>query len=429
MLMKSPRLAMEPPVVKRRGLAASCRGAALAMTLLLVGSLFVPALAYAGLAVGAFFLAALPACGQFALLLYLMPFAPLFKAAPGGTSFFTLLELWTLALRGAPVKAVDRRMVAALALLGLALTPRTDGVTAAAKVFVNLLLVYAFARGYRDWDAPRYAAGYVAGLLVSSALGVFKERIPRLLAMYSDLNYELLDGVPTLRFSGTFPDPNYYAAALLVGMLLCIRGLHARPARPRTASAAALLALTACGLLSYSKSFWLALGLVCAVLLATSRRPGPAGALLLAGCALLCLCDPGGILERMAARFSEQELGTGRAEIWRDYLQSVTAAPSALLFGHGLTAQLARPAHSLLLETLYAVGLVGAACWALAVAAALRAGGTRNRGRLWGAGYLAVFAVYGLLNGLFDHALPFLLMGAYVFAHTGVRRGRKGGAL
>lgn len=45
--------------------------------------------------------------------------------------------------------------------------------------------------------------------------------------MYSDLNYEVIDGVRTLRFSGTFNDPNYFSVMLILGILLCIRGLQA----------------------------------------------------------------------------------------------------------------------------------------------------------------------------------------------------------
>ena len=73
----------------------SCAAAVAAgMTLLLIGSLFYPPAVYVCLAVG---VCALPFLGHtalFSLLLYLLPYAVLFKASPGSTSFFTLLELW-----------------------------------------------------------------------------------------------------------------------------------------------------------------------------------------------------------------------------------------------------------------------------------------------------------------------------------------------
>lgn len=393
------------------------------MTLLLIGSLFDPPAVYVCLAVGACALPFLGHTALFSLLLYLLPYAVLFKASPGSTSFFTLLELWALALR---VRSIDRRVLAALCMLLIALAPVSCRSASLWKILVNLLLLYVFVRGYRAADAVRYGGSFVTGLLASSVLGLWKEKIPRFLAMYSDLNYEVIDGVRTLRFSGTFNDPNYFSVMLILGILLCIRGLQAPGRRQRTLCGFALLALTGLGMATYSKSFALMLPVALLTLLTLRvRRKWALAALLAAMCALVWALDPGGMVSRLLARFSQQSLSTGRAAIWQSYWQGATDALLPFLFGHGLDAQLARPAHSLLLEALYAVGLVGTVCWLGAVAVILSSGALCARGRWWGLGYAAVFVMYGFLTGLTDYALPFALMMAYVFSRTGAKEVRR----
>ena len=273
------------------------------MTLLLVGSLFKPVLVYVCLAVGICTLLFLKHTALFSLLLYLMPYAVLFKAAPGQTSFFTLLELWALVLVFFRTPKIDRTVLSALSVLVLVLAPISCWSVSLWKVLVNLLLLYAFVRGYRAEDAVVYGGSFVAGLLVSSVLGLWKEQVPRFLSMYSDLNYEMIDGVRTLRFSGTFNDPNYYSVALIFGMLLCVRGLTLPERRQRVLSALALTALTGFGMATYSKSFVLMLPLVLFVLISGGQRKWMLTALLVAVCGLLCAFDPGGVVSRMLARF------------------------------------------------------------------------------------------------------------------------------
>lgn len=289
----------------------SCAAAVAAgMTLLLIGSLFYPPAVYVCLAVG---VCALPFLGHtalFSLLLYLLPYAVLFKASPGSTSFFTLLELWALALC---VRNIDRRALAALCVLMMALAPVSCRSASLWKILVNLLLLYAFVRGYRAQDAVWYGGSFAAGVLVSSVLGLWKEKIPRFLAMYSDLNYEVIGGVRTLRFSGTFNDPNYFSVMLILGILLCIRGLQAPGRRQRTLCAFALLALAGLGMATYSKSFALMLPVaLLTILTLRARRKWAFAALLAAVCALVWALDPGGVIGRLLARFSQQSLSTGR---------------------------------------------------------------------------------------------------------------------
>lgn len=389
------------------------------MTLLLVGSLFKPALVYVCFTVGVCALLFLEHTALFSLLLYLMPYAVIFKAAPGETSFFTLLELWALALTFFRVPKLDRRVLAALSVLVLVLAPVSCRSVSMWKVLINLLLLYAFARGYRAEDAMLYGGSFVAGLLVSSVIGLWKEKIPRFLSMYSDLNYEIIDGVRTLRFSGIFNDPNYFSVALILGMLLCIRGLTLPERRHRVSCVLALLALASLGMATYSKSFVLILPLVLFVLVFSGARRRTRALLLAAACVLVYVLDPGGVVSRMLARFSQQSFDTGRLAIWQSYWQGSTDAFLPFLFGRGLDAQLARPSHSLALEALYAIGLVGTVCWCAAITVILHAGAPSVRGRWWGAGYLAVVIMYGFLTGLTGYELPFELMAAYVFSHTG----------
>lgn len=388
---------------------------AVGMTGLLIWSLFWPPAVYVCLAAGICALACLEPAARFALLLYLMPYAVIWKPAPGTTSFFTVLELWALALFLLRAKSIDRRVLAALLVLLLALAPTSCLSLSLVKVLCNLLLVYAFVRHYRGGDSGAYGCSFVAGLLASSALGLWKERIPRFLSMYSDLNYETINGVRTLRFSGMFNDPNYYAVALILAILLCGTALHTQHGGRRALCAVVLTVLIGCGAATYSKSFALMLPLALLVLL---RGCGWRSWLLAVACAAVAVLASGDLVSRMLARFCSGSLATGRVEIWRDYGLEITEAFLPFLFGHGLDAQLARPAHSLVLEALYAIGLVGTVCWLVALVQILRSGAPPLRRGSY-AGYFAIFMMYGFLTGLTGYELPFELMMAYGLSRTG----------
>lgn len=389
------------------------------MTLLLIWSLFWPPAVYVCLAAGVCGLSLLKPAAQFALLLYLMPYAVMFKPASGTTSFFTVLELWALALLLLRIRSIDRRVLAALLVLLMELALTSCLSLSLVKVLCNLLIAYTFVRNYRCEDACAYGCSFVSGLLVSSALGLCKERIPRFLSMYSDLNYETINGVRTLRFSGTFNDPNYYAVALILAILLCGAALRTPGKGRRGLCALALMALIGCGAATYSKSFALMLLFALFVLLRGSERSRWISAGVCAAvCAVVFVLNPGDMVSRMLARFSSGSFTTGREEIWRYYWNGITDAFLPFLFGHGLDAQLARPAHSLVLEALYAIGLLGTVCWARALMLILRSGTPPVRPFSY-AGYAAIFLMYGFLTGLTGYELPFELMMAYVFSRVG----------
>lgn len=175
-------------------------------------------------------------------------------------------------------------------------------------------------------------------------------------------------GSTSMRFQGLFEDPNYYMSLLTVGLAGLIKLKNVGRVK-NWFFAITGVAFSLCGLLTYSKTFFLMLILLAAVYVVWQfwdRKFARGAALIFAGIAVvfvLLVADFSPfhvMLTRLTSATNMYELTTGRNEVYEVYLEAITENAGYALFGRGMAGEgLFKDPHNLYLELAYYIGTVG----------------------------------------------------------------------
>lgn len=394
------------------------------MVLVLIASLFKVPFVYLAFLLGVGILLLVPEKDVFSVLLFLFSFATVFKPASGATSFFTYLELAAILRLLVKSRTADGVFLVILLLLAAEVLLCCSSVIVLAKLLIVLVLYYLFTVSYQVECGNRYFCFFFTGLACSTAIGIFKERIPRLLSLYEDLNYEKISGELHLRFSGIFSDPNYFS----IPVVLCIIVFFAAVFQQKKLNYKWLLclaALVAAGAATISKSFFLVCGGVVFAVAISNRKAVGKKILVAAALVVIIFFDPGNFISNIIYRFSNYSLTTGRMEIWRNYIAAITKSARTFVSGYGLDAALlSRPQHNIVLEALYSIGLLGALLHILSIFYITKRRSLPIKRKLPSyLGYLTVSLQYLFLNGLTAFEMPFYLMICFIIFNNDYARG------
>lgn len=387
-------------------------------TVLLVGSFFLRVLVYPCFIVYVAAIFVLDNRRMFQFLLFTFSYAVVFKISSASMSFFTLVELAALMKLVITKRKIQISFLVVTVLLTAEMLVKSWLNIDIIKILMELALFYFFAVDYDHKDAHKYSIYFVVGIVVSSFVGMFKERIPRLLQMYEDLNYEWINGKYTIRFSGIFNDPNYYAIPLILCVVVLLSLLMGGNADNKRRWIPVFGVISAFGFATVSKSFFLVYFLVVVLYALFTKSKGKPMRLVAVVGALtfLLVLNPFGLLDGILSRFSSVDLTTGRTKIWAGYLEVIRESPSSLLFGHGVdAAYVRRPAHNTYIEIVYYVGLIGAILFFAALLIIVHMNASRfRRGVLNYLGFATMAAQLFMLCGFKAYELPFYLSVAYM---------------
>lgn len=358
----------------------------------------------------------------FKYLFFLMPFAVIFKLNPSSTSLFTVLELFCVFLFFIRRPTFESKLGIIMGvLLAVSLPKSFSNLSELFKLVSGLLLFYSFTRDNKRATLNNYFPYFVSGLFLSALLGFFKERIPRLLSMYSDLNYNRINGVFVLRYSGLFQDPNYFSVPIIF-CIICIGILLLSSSKKgKFIYSAVGLFLIFFGLLTYSKSFLLTLAVtlpLLAVQSGISKAIYITIAIVLAG-VLIYVFDPGQLFTGIIFRFKTGDLTTGRTAIWENYFNVIFSSAGSLLFGHGLGSRLERAQHSIWIESLYTVGIPGTVAYFACLFRISKLGSIKIKRKFINfIGFIVIAVMFSFINGMSSFELPFYLMlSVLIFNH------------
>ena len=401
------------------------------VTAMLYESLFMPQLVFISFAILVISFIFFSNTQVFSTLFYLLPFAFIFKTGGGTTSFYTLLEVFAIALFFLRRPTVDQDLVILLSALFMVVIVMSFGAIASIlRLIIIILLFYCFARSESHESSSRHIGFFILGLLVSSLLGFLKEKIPSLTSMYEDLNHEIIYEEEIARYSGLFDDPNYYSVPMILCIFMLGLSVLAKGKRHRIIMLVELAVFTYLGGTTLSKSFFFMLipTLIATVLLSNSLwRAGFFVLALIAAALFLYAMDPGDAVNGFAYRLGSQDLTTGRTEIWAAYSDSLFESLGSLLFGHGLGVYIDDMAqHSIFIEGWYQIGMIGLILYAAAIVRivyATRRRIKRNLGNYFGFGI--VITMFTFLNGLTRFEMPFYLMLSTMLYNCDLRRGER----
>lgn len=303
----------------------------------------------------------------------LTPLSPLF-AAPSGMSLLTWLCLgaavWYLIQEGIRGELC---YVVLLFLLNYLVWRMNWNINGFVLCFGQLFLLCVLLPRQDTASALRGTLAFCYSLILISVYALaFRDTQ----ALHSIRGTEVpaFFGSGMRRFQCVFKDPNYYMSMLVAGISLQLKLYHCGYIRGLVFWTVSL-AMVLFGVLTYSKTFFLALVLLVAIFVAWQfwNRKLLRGILyvaLIIGCGSYLIFSPSSpfavVMSRLAGATNLSELTTGRTDVFAAYRDIITQDAKTFLLGCGLAASsLAKDPHNLFLEITYYTGVIGLALFLL----------------------------------------------------------------
>lgn len=359
---------------------------------------------------------------------FLMPFASIFKSAPGAQSFFTYLLIVYVIYSLLQKRRIEPLFLVSFLLLGAVTVLQmyiSINILKTIKFLVFVLFIYVGIGVHTTTDHSRVFLFYILGIIVSSAvasLGI----IPNL-ADY--IKEAALTENEEVRFSGLYPDPNYYTVNVIMALCLVVVMNHKKQLGT-SMSLALAVPLVAFAIMTYSKSAFLMLLLPIALLLYSriKRRNHLMFLVLMLAAILVVFSVFAGkieIFESVLDRFGEDgdldELTTKRYSIWLDYIDYLSDVNIHTFMGAGIGAEFLnkRAAHNTYIDLMYYLGFIGSVLLIAAIANAAKQKQTAvKRNWLNYGGWFCVIPTYFFLSELFFYDWPFHILLALLIFKT-----------
>lgn len=374
----------------------------------------------------------------YCMLLFLFPFAGVFKIFQVSTSLFTVLELVFIGKLLLSKQKISMRYFSNVVFFAfycffVSIISGNIGIFDILKIFMNLTLLFVFIKSYEEIDLVAYSLYYCMGLSIASIMGLFKQRIPGFMAMYSDINSQYINGARVIRFSGTFNDPNYYSIAVVVGLglVMCvfIRGVGNKI----LALLGVLLAIF--GLYTYSKSYFLILLILAVIAVGLMIKNGNIGWLTVSAVIVAVIIASGvlsqvtmiqTILSRFDGITDKASLTSNRTLIWENYMAYITGNIRVFFFGDGLGAPyIVGAAHNLYVEIWYYIGITGIVIYFITLMRILGQRSILRRKSILNYYLLAIVALmYFFLAGFTAYEFPYYMMICWIVLNTDLRKSK-----
>ncbi len=371
----------------------------------------------------------------FCLLIFLFPFAPVFKISGISTSLFTIVEfiaLIKLFVTNKKIKASFFIFIFGYIFLCCITINGIGGALEIAKIILAFSLVYFFAQNYKEEDFKLFFTFYLLAIFTSTAMGLFRGVIPRLTELTGVAsatyigNYNEGTLTTSIRFSGLNHDPNYYSAMLLPAVVVTFQSLFLDKKNKRIINIILFGIISLLGFLTLSKSFILVYAVIVGLIMLTQIKKRPFLVLflilLIAG---VIIIDPLGVFSKLLLRFDDvhgvrdlNTLTTGRLNIWKMYISEITKSKFRMFFGYGIDADYVNgtATHNLYIEGIYKLGIIGlvlfAAYYTVIFVSHRKKGHTRLVNIL---PLICILAMHFFLAGFVGYELPIYLMISFAY--------------
>ncbi len=309
-------------------------------------------------------------------IFFVVPMANIFKFSPGVQSFFTIILLVFVVLH----LVLPRRatfvviMFTVYILIGQLLVGQFNFFRTV-KLVCSLLFLSSILNNKVEVRNKEIFLSYIIGNLVSSVFGLMDSSFFKIESYIGTAEFAgASNETDILRFSGLYPDPNYYSVCIIVSMCLLLILYHKKEI---SAFSAALIAAPMIYFLiiTYSKSAIIMLLVFFAYLmysLMMQKKHFYAAAIIIMLVMVIVLALSGRIslLETVIARFMNASSGeeldvnaltTGRTDIWMMYLKYILKNFNTAVFGDGISVgfynQMA--AHNTYIDIFRHLGVVG----------------------------------------------------------------------
>ena len=403
----------------------------------IIGSFYIKYIAFIGMAIALIYIIKNDNFKCFNLLFFLLPLASVFKLSINQTSLFTILEFVFILKYFITNKKVKKKyfyyilFFLAYIFLSSVIAKNIDYLKTI-KIFINLYLLVIFIDNYKKDHLCSITKVTSLGMIISSIIGLFKESIPGLTIMFSDMNTQYINGARVVRFSGTFPDPNYYSIAIIVTLGLILSYSISEKVKLEYIIFGIVLAIF--GFFTYSKSFIimiLALCLIIIILLILNKKIGMFSVVI---ATIIFLLSTGiinnlPVVQSILSRFESNDansLTTGRIDIWSNYIKYINSSLRVFFIGDGIGAPYIEGAtHNMYIETWYYVGIIGIILYTIVIRA-IFAYRVIYKGKIINYFLLImVLIMYIFLAGFTAYEFPFYMMACWVVLNTKLNSNNK----
>lgn len=385
---------------------------------------------YAAFLMSLLAVAFLPAEDSLSLMMFLTPFANIFKPTPSSQSFFTYLILFYVLWYFFKKREMKTRVLISFLILSMFLVVQmlaSIDVLRTIKFIANLLLIYLAVSENAGKNCKKILLFYVFGVLISSVASAY-ELIPNL-QEYMNIKELDFEGEQIERFKGLYGDPNYYSINVILALCIIIFLNFKKQLSGIATLLLSVLFVIFAGM-TQSKSAFLMLVLPLVLLFYAKIKQKRYGTVLvLLGLAAFFLVNlfAGNVelFNVVLVRFDEASdfasLTTGRSDLWASYTDYLLENPLVLLFGSGFGAPLIAGygAHNTYLDLLYYLGIVGTALvivyFVSIVKSMLK---PEKRNFLNYGAWIGIFIMYSFLSELFYFDWVFHIVIAFLIAQS-----------
>lgn len=360
-------------------------------------------------------------------LMLLMPFAPIFKYAPGTLSLFTICECFALVVlffRSKKISApiiISAIIYLAYLLLGDIISGNSD-LFEIIKQIVSVLLLFFMIRGLNISNYKSIIMFFIFGLILSSILASFSESIPHFYDFVKEVRYN--DQTATYnRFTGLQGDPNYYSINVIISILLSLVLFVKNEIKPLSFWIL-FIALSVFGILTLSKSFILMYILVVIYLIIRILKKKKIINIVLVFSFIIGITTllniEGSILNVLMNRLLQaenvSEFTTGRVVHYEAYFNHIISNVNVLLFGSGLNVGPLNEAgsHNFYLEAIYYLGIFGTTILLINILFGISFNYKFKRKLINYSGYIILLIMYFFLQMLFAYELIFHILLTYL---------------
>lgn len=311
-----------------------------------------------------------------ALMLFTLPFASIFKYSTDTITLFTVVEVAVVAIMMFRTKKCSSYLLIGTIIFALytLLTPNRDYISTVKLVLIIFLFYYLIPASRKD--VVYISFSFVIGLLLSSGLACMRDYFP-IISLYVEPveDYTVIGMID--RFAGLHPDPNYYAANIILALFLLLALYHNKYIK--NLFWILIVPLTVFGFMTVSKSFLFiyVVFLFTLVLTQVNKRKFLWLALL-----VVAVCIGWWFIQNsnltyfvnLRARFAYDDLNeftTGRLGVSGTYLNYVLTNWTTLLFGDGIGAELLFAegkfvaSHNFYIDLIYYFGIIGTLLFAI----------------------------------------------------------------
>lgn len=303
-------------------------------------------------------------------LMFIMPFASIFKNSPGAQSFFTYLLLFYVLLGFIKKTKIQFHFILVFLFFLVFLVFQmfiSINILKTIKFVANLLFLYFAINTRTNDDNKKIYLCFILGVALSSLIASLNV-IPNLDSYVGvkELGYEY-DGVA--RFSGLYADPNYYSVNVIISSCLIIILSYKKQISEMFAGVLLCL-MVVFSIMTFSKSAFLMMLLVLLLFVYSKLRQRKyvivvsLFALGIVACSILLA----GKIEAFNMLFSRfdtsngiSSVTTGRSDLWINYIDFLRDSPKALFLGVGFGGELigGMAAHNTYIDLVYYLGIVG----------------------------------------------------------------------